>query len=558
MRFNAETDVVVANMRVFRDVPRNSGTRLPGHWGSRIGDTEQSGPLAMIEHRRDASALHTVRPASPRHSGCRALRLALPLLALALALATETACVVRSADHDPIDAALERYRAAFAAMRPSALPPSTSDPNYILFADVLQHVLSSHVKSADPERLIDTAVAGLGKKRQDDRTASERVLTESAIGAMLASLDPYSGFLDAEHVQDVRDQMHGEFPGLGMVVAPDDGSGLLRVVSANANTPAARAGVRSGDLIARIDDREVKGLSLHEAVMTMRGPSGGGVTLLLLRPGNDVPLLVSVTRTMVRSEPVLHRVESGVAYIRITHFTEQTSRLVHEAFDTMRHQTDRELAGVVLDLRDNPGGLFDQGVRVADAFLGAVEIVSTRSRVSGVQHYSGGTGDDVVRDLPLAVLIDSGTTSAAEVVAGALQDHHRALLFGGRSYGKGSVQTIFQLAGGDGLRLTTARYFRPSGGPVECFGIVPNVAITPAGRPPPPGAWPRTTAAEEMHPDPATCDPDAVAPTPPRTWAMTELCPEVASTPPMSELDRSLDCALAALRTRRLDRALTP
>ena len=479
------------------------------------------------------------------------------MLFLVLAMGFQAACAMLPAERDHTDAALERYRVAFAAMRPSALPPATSDPNYVLFADVLQRVLSAHIKPADPERLVDTAVAGLLKKKQDDRATSERGLTESAIEAMLTSLDPYSGFLDAEHVRDVRDQMHGEFPGLGMVVTPDDGSGLLRVVSADANTPAARAGVRADDLIARIDDREVKGLSLHQAVMTMRGPSGGSVTLLLLRLGSDVPLLVSVTRTIVRSEPVLHRLADGVAYIRITHFNEQTSRLVHEAFDAMRHQTDSEPAGVVLDLRDNPGGLFDQGVRVADAFLGAADIVSTRGRVSGVQHYSGGTGDDVARGLPLAVLIDSGTTSAAEVVAGALQDHHRALLFGGRSYGKGSVQTIFQLAGGDGLRLTTARYFRPSGGPVECFGIAPNVAISPAGRPPLSGTWPRMAVAEETHPDPATCDRDAVAPPPPRTWAMAELCPEVAGRPAQSGADRPLDCAVAAIRTHRFGKAMT-
>lgn len=509
----------------------------------------------MIEHRRDSPALHAARRASPRQSRCRALRLVTPFLLLAMGF--EAACAMLPTERDRTDAALERYRVAFATMRPSALPPTTSDPNYVLFADVLQHVLSSHLKPADPERLVDTAVAGLRKKQQDDRTAGERALTESAIEAMLASLDPYSGLLDTEHVRDIRDQMHGEFPGLGMVVTPDDRSGLLRVVSADVNTPAARAGVRAGDLIARIDDREVNGLSLHEAVMTVRGPSGGSVTLLLRRPGNDVPLLVSVTRTIVRSEPVLHRLEDGVAYIRITHFNEQTSRLVHEAFDAMKGQTDSELAGLVLDLRDNPGGLFEQGVRVADAFLGAVDIVSTRGRVSDVQHYSGGTDDDVARDLPLAVLIDSGTTSAAEVVAGALQDRHRALLFGERSYGKGSVQTIFQLAGGDGLLLTTARYFRPSGGPVECFGIVPNVTVSPAGRPPPSGTWIRAAASVETHPDPATCDPDAVAPPPPRTWTMAELCPEVARRPVQSGVDRPLHCAVAAIRTNRFERATT-
>lgn len=496
-------------------------------------------------------APRTMRPMPSRRTGCWTT---LTRGFLLLAVGFEAACATHPVEPDEVGAALERYRAVFATMRPGALAPSLADPNYTLFVDVMRLVSSSYVKPADPERLVDAALDGLRKQKKNDGDATERALTESAIETMLVSLDPYSHFLDAEHVRDMRDLMLGEFTGIGVEVVLDQDTGFLRVASANANTPAARAGVRSGDLITRINGREVKGLSLHDAVTAMRGSAGETLTLELLRPGGDVPIQVFVNRAVVRVDPIHARLDGRIGYIRITYFNERTTHFLRDALDGLRRQADGALEGLVLDLRDNPGGLFEQGVKVAAAFLGPVEIVSTRGREVGVRHYSGGTDDDVAPGLPLAVLIDGGTTSAAEVVAGALQDHRRALLFGGRSYGKGSVQTIFQLAGGDGLRLTTARYFRPSGGPVECFGITPNVAIEPASRPPP-GARSKAPVVEEARSDPASCDPGTVPPARPRTWPMAELCPDVAKAMPSPEVDGPLDCAVAAIRTHRVEGA---
>lgn len=490
-----------------------------------------------------------------RHKLRRAARLVAAFAALLL-VGGVAACAVVSDEPADANAALEQYRSAFARMRPGEIPPAMDDRNYKLFENIFHLVLAAYVKPASPTRLVDQAREGLWKKKAENPSASERALTESAIESMLTALDPYSNFLNADRVRDVREQMHGEFPGLGIEVVIDKETGLLRVVGTDQNTPAARAGVRSGDLITRINDHNVKGVSLHDAVTAMRGPVGGSVTLELLRPGSDVPIQVFVTRAVVQVPSVVYRLLDNVAYIRIDYFGEQAARLVREGLASMNLQAMGNLAGIVLDLRNNPGGLFEQGVNVAGIFLGAVDIVSTRDRDASVRHYKGRTDDDVLPELPLMVLIDSGTTSAAEVVAGALQDHHRALLIGARSYGKGSVQTIFMLPGGDGLRLTTARYFRPSGGPVECFGITPNLEIKPAGRPLPAGLWPRAAETGETHAGTSGCDPGALAPPPPRTWVMTELCPDVVKTWTNRASDGPLECAVAAIRTRRVESAL--
>jgi len=464
---------------------------------------------------------------------------------LLLLVATGTACAVAPAGRADIGAALDRYRHEFAKVRSSGTLPSTGDRNYVLFADVMRRVLAEYVKPMDPQVLVDKALTGLHKKKKEDPQSNDRALTEAALDTMLSGLDPYSSFLDSEHFRYMREQTQGEFGGLGIEVTMDEESGLVRVVSPIDGSPAARAGLRTGDLIARIDEHPVKGLNLRDAVARMRGPVGTSVALTLQRASGQNPFRVSLTRAIVKIQPVRYRLEGDVAFIRIATFNQQTAHALDEAVEDLRRQAGGRLAGAVLDLRNNPGGLLDQAVNVADRFLEAVDIVSVRGRDPDENRRYSGTPGDLMAGLPLVVLVNSGSASASEIVAGALQDHSRALLFGARSYGKGSVQTISSLSGDVGIRLTTARYFRPSGALVDCFGVTPNLEIKPAmpvtnGGPPP----------EETHADPAACDPHAPPPPNPRAWKMDELCPDVAGVPAKPEADRPLECAVAAIRTR--------
>ncbi len=464
-------------------------------------------------------------------------RLLVALLLLMVAMGP--ACAVAPVSRADTSAALERYRQEFAKAKGASSLPSPSDRNYILFADVMRRVLSEHVKPSPPQVLVDKAVAGLQKKKKDEPGANDRILTEAALDAMLSSLDPYSSFLDSEHFRYMREQTQGEFGGLGIEVTMDEESGLIRVVSPIDGSPAARAGLRTGDLIAKIDELQVKGLNLRDAVARMRGPVGTSVALTMRRNPTDQPFRVSLTRAVVKIQPVRYRLEGDVAYIRIATFNQQTAHALDDAVEEMRRQSGNRLAGAVIDLRNNPGGLLDQAVSVADRFLEAVDIVSVRGRDPDENRRYTGTPGDLLAGLPIVLLVNSGSASASEIVAGALQDHSRALLFGTRSYGKGSVQTISSLTSDVGIRLTTARYFRPSGGLVDCFGISPNLEIKPVNG-----------NTEETHPDPATCDPAAQPPPPPRAWRMEELCPDVAATPPAPDADQPVDCAVAAIRTR--------
>jgi len=498
-------------------------------------------------------------PAGPAcREGRRMAKVLMALLLLMVAMGP--ACAVAPSSRADTGIALERYRQEFAKAKGVNAPPSTSDRNYILFADVMRRVLAEHVKPAAPQVLVEKAVAGLQKKKKEEPVANDRVLTEAALDSMLSSLDPYSSFLDSEHFRYMREQTQGEFGGLGIEVTMDDDSGLIRVVSPIDGSPAARAGLRTGDLIAKIDDTQVKGMNLRDAVARMRGPVGTSVALTMRRNGGagsgngnsngngsnssgaggtDAPFRVSLTRAVVKIQPVRYRLEGDVAYIRIAAFNQQTSHALDDAVEDLRRQANGRLAGAVLDLRNNPGGLLDQAVNVADRFLEAVDIVSVRGRDPDENRRYTGTPGDLMAGLPIVLLINSGSASASEIVAGALQDHSRALLFGTRSYGKGSVQTISSLSGEIGIRLTTARYFRPSGALVDCFGVSPNLEIKPAN-----------DNTEETHPDPATCDPNAPPPPPPRAWRMEDLCPDVAVSQPKPDSDRPLECAVAAIRTR--------
>jgi carboxyl-terminal processing protease len=458
---------------------------------------------------------------------------------LLMMVAIGPACAVAPTSRADTVAALDRYRTDFAKIRGYG-SLSTADRNYVLFSDAMRRVLTEHVKAYDPQVLIDKAEDGLKKKKAENPKASDRMLTEAALDSMLGSLDPYSSFLDAERYRYLREQTQGEFGGLGIEVTMDEESGLIKVVSPIDGSPAARAGLRSGDLIARIDDVAVKGLNLHDAVARMRGPVGSSVALSIRRPpSTEANTRVSLTRAIVKIQPVRYRLEGNVAYVRIATFNQSTSTALDAAIETMRRQAKGRLTGAVIDLRNNPGGLLEQAVQVADRFLETVDIVSVRGRDPEESRNYRGTPGDLLAGLPVVVLINSGSASASEIVAGALQDHHRALLFGSRSYGKGSVQTISSLSVDTGIRLTTARYYRPSGALVDCFGVSPNLEVKPTHG-----------STEETHPDPATCDSNAPVPPKPQVWLSQDMCPDVMDKAPKPDDDRPLECAVSAIRNR--------
>src|SRR5438094_356596 len=308
---------------------------------------------------------------------------------------------------------------------------------------------------------------------------SDNSLVESAINGMLTSLDPHSNYLNTKNFNDMKVQTRGEFGGLGIEVSMENG--LVKVVSPIDDTPAARAGLKPGDLITHLDGNPVQGLTLPEAVEKMRGPVNSEINLTIRREGQE-PFDVKLTRAIIKIQSVRSHLEgNNIGYIRITSFNEQTDVGLANAMKSLKQQADNKLIGVILDLRNNPGGLLDQAVAVSDAFLDKGEIVSTRGRRSDdAQRYNARPGAKPASGLPIAVLINGGSASASEIVAGALQDHHRAILLGTRSFGKGSVQTIIPLAGHGAMRLTTARYYTPSGRSIQAKGIDPDIVVEAA------------------------------------------------------------------------------
>ena len=307
---------------------------------------------------------------------------------------------------------------------------------------------------------------------------SDNSLVESAINGMLTSLDPHSNYLNTKNFNDMKVQTRGEFGGLGIEVAMENG--LVKVVSPIDDTPAARAGLKPGDLITHLDGEPVQGMTLPEAVEKMRGPVSSEIKLTIRREGRD-PFDVKLIRATIRIQSVRSHLEGdNIGYIRVTTFNEQTDTGLNNAMKNLKQQAGNKLVGVILDLRNNPGWLLDQAVAVSDAFLEKGEIVSTRGRRSeDAQRYNARAGD-IAGGLPMVVLINGGSASASEIVAGALQDHHRAILLGTRSFGKGSVQTIIPLAGHGAMRLTTARHYTPSGRSIQAKGIDPDIVVDAA------------------------------------------------------------------------------
>ena len=330
----------------------------------------------------------------------------------------------------------------------------TTYQNLDLFGNVFERVRTAYVDQVDEAELIEAAIAG-----------------------MLASLDPHSSYLPPEGFEDMRVQTKGEFGGLGIEVTMEEG--LVRVVAPIDETPAAKAGVQAGDFITHIDGESVLGLTLSDAVDRMRGRVGTDITITVIRDGLEEPLQITLTREIIKIRAARGRVEGDVGVIRITTFNEQTYDNVAEAIESIKTELGgaQNVKGYVIDLRNNPGGLLNQAIAVSDAFLNQGEIVSTRGRDGRDSERHNAQSGDLTDGKPIVVLINEGSASASEIVAGALQDHRRAILVGAKSFGKGSVQTIMPLSGQGALRLTTARYYTPSGRTIQALGIEPDILV---------------------------------------------------------------------------------
>jgi carboxyl-terminal processing protease len=342
----------------------------------------------------------------------------------------------------------------------SAQPQATSDMaatrhQLDLFSEVFERVRNDYVEPVTDEKIIGAALNG-----------------------MLSGLDPHSRYLNAQEYRDFQTVTQGEFGGIGIEIVPQDGA--LRVVSPIDDTPAARAGIRPGDLIGLIDGQPVSDMTLQDAVERMRGPVGTQVKLTLRREGRD-PFELNLSRAKIVVQAVKAHLQDNVEYIRISTFSENAAKGVDDALTAARQQAGDHLAGVVLDLRNDPGGLLDQAVAVAGDFLDGGEVVSTRGRREGDTHrYDAKPHGDRIRNLPMVVLINGGSASASEIVSGALQDRRRAVVVGTRSFGKGSVQSVIPIKDAGAIVLTTARYYTPAGRSIQAKGIDPDVVIEPA------------------------------------------------------------------------------
>ena len=346
--------------------------------------------------------------------------------------------------------------------RPAAAEAADqTDRLLALFGDVVGLVRADYVEPVAPHKLIDSALNG-----------------------MLSGLDPHSAYMTEQQWRDMQTETSGQFGGIGLEVTDNDG--LLEVVSPIDGTPAARAGLRAGDLITAVDGKSIDGLSLSDAVAEMRGPPDTTLRLTVKRQGQDAPLQFTLTRQIIQVQTVKSRLLGDIGVIRITEFTEQANPGLRAAMRKLRADSGGRLRGIVLDLRNDPGGLLDQAIAVANDFLDHGDIVSTRGRrARDDQNWLAHPGEDVSGKLPVVVLTNNGTASAAEIVAGALQDNRRALVLGTQSFGKGSVQTLIPLDGNGAVRLTTARYYTPSGRSIQGLGITPNVEVHASRTPQP-------------------------------------------------------------------------
>ena len=350
---------------------------------------------------------------------------------------------------------------AIGAMVPMMVTTSTAQDNsakntyeYLdLFGDIFERVRSSYVEEVDEQELIEAAIDG-----------------------MLASLDPHSAYLPPQNFQDMREQTRGEFGGLGIEVTMENG--FVKVVAPIDDTPADKAGLEAGDFVTHIDGESVLGLTLSEAVDKMRGPVGSDIVITISREGAEEPFDVTITRDVIKIRAVRARAEGNVAVLRITTFNEQTYDNLESSIAQMKEEIGEDkLQGYIVDLRNNPGGLLSQAIAVSDAFLETGEIVSTRGRDLEAADRVNAREGDLTDGKPIVVLINEGSASASEIVAGALQDQRRAIILGAKSFGKGSVQTVMRLGDKGAMKLTTARYFTPSGRSIQALGIEPDILV---------------------------------------------------------------------------------
>ncbi len=324
-----------------------------------------------------------------------------------------------------------------------------------LFGDVFEKIREDYVERPDDKELV-----------------------EAAINGMLTHLDPHSSFLNADAFKEMRVQTSGEFGGMGIEVTMRNG--MVYIVSPIDDTPAYKAGLKAGDYISHIDTEVVMGMTIGDAVKKMRGKPGTSITLTILREGEDEPFDVDVMRDIIKIRSVRSEKQEDFIYLRITSFSEQTEATLVKQFEERKKEIGDDLKGVVLDLRNNPGGLLNQAIAVSDMFLDRGEIVSTRGRYPEDSSRYNATSGDVLNGMPLVVLINGGSASASEIVAGALQDHRRAVVMGTKSFGKGSVQTLIPLQKESAMRITTSRYYTPSGATIQATGIEPDIDVEPA------------------------------------------------------------------------------
>jgi len=320
-----------------------------------------------------------------------------------------------------------------------------------LFGDVFQRVQEQYVEEVTDKKLIESAISG-----------------------MLQSLDPHSSYLSADSYKDMQVKTKGKFGGLGIEITMEDG--VVKVVSPIDDTPAAKAGMKSGDLIIGVDGESIRGLTINESVSKLRGPVGSKVIITVVRDKQD-PYEIEIKRDIINIKSVKHNIIKNIGYVRLTTFSDTTTSGLEKAITEIKKNIGNKFQGLILDLRNNPGGLLNQSISVADAFLNQGEIVSTQGRNDDDTSRVFAKKGDLINGQPLVVLINSGSASASEIVAGALKDHSRAIIIGTRSFGKGSVQSIIPLAGNGAMRLTTARYFTPSGVSIQAKGIEPDIIV---------------------------------------------------------------------------------
>ena len=409
---------------------------------------------------------------------------------------------------------------------------STADDTQIKhFSDAFGRVRADYVREVADAALIDAAIAGVRGLDAEPGTLPPGEVIEAGLDGLMGALDPHSSYLNPDDLRETRISISGEFGGLGIEVTMEDE--LVKIIAPIEDTPAYRAGLKSGDLITHLNGDSVRGMTLMQAVKRMRGRSGTDIRLSINRIGFD-SFDVTITRAVIMTRPVRWSVEGTVGYIRVAHFTERMEDGLDDAVEGIRERLGDRLSGVVLDLRNNPGGPLDQSLILADAFLENGRIVSMRGRDRGDEQVVWAQSGDVAEGLPVVVLINGGSASASEIVAGALQDHGRATIMGMRSFGKGSVQTILPLPVEGALRLTTSLYYAPSGRTIQAAGVTPDIVVTAENAP----RFSREADnPRALHGDAATLS------------AATRANLDESDCPPAGEKnDRLLGCAITFLR----------